>query len=137
MFLMLSLLIAMLTTTYEGLLQKSAIFLYREKYNIMCSFEKGFSEKELQLMRTQYSTLKKVGNTSRFCFELEQTSDSWTNQERKQIVLLIVDPQIDFHPGGSLAVQGANEDSERISAFIRENVNEIQDIFVTLDSHHV
>jgi hypothetical protein len=137
MFLMLSLLIAMLTTTYEGLLQKSNIFLYREKYNIMCSFEKGFSEKELQIMRKQYSSLKKVGETSRFFFELEQTSDSWTNQERKQVVLLIVDPQIDFHPGGSLAVQGANEDSERIAAFIRKNVNAIQDIYVTLDSHHV
>lgn len=52
-------------------------------------------------------------------------------------ILLIVDPQMDFHPGGSLAVEGANEDSARTASLILENINEIDEIYVTLDSHHV
>ena len=44
-----------------------------------------------------------------------------------KIQLLIVDPQIDFHPAGeghlqagTLAVPGANEDSTRIATLIKE-----------------
>ena len=42
-----------------------------------------------------------------------------------------------YHPEGSLAVTGANEDSARIAQMIRTNMTDIDDIFVTLDSHHV
>jgi nicotinamidase-related amidase len=55
----------------------------------------------------------------------------------KKTVLLIIDPQVDFHPGGSLAVNGADEDSKRAAEMINNNINEIDEIFVTLDSHHV
>lgn len=65
----------------------------------------------------------------------------------KHLALLIIDPQIDFHPEGgegalyhargSLAVEGANEDSSRIASFIQDHIHCIDDIFVTLDSHHV
>jgi hypothetical protein len=51
--------------------------------------------------------------------------------------LLIVDPQVDFHEGGSLAVAGANADAERLEAFIGAHLDEITSIFVTLDSHQV
>jgi nicotinamidase-related amidase len=53
------------------------------------------------------------------------------------IVLLLIDPQIDFHEGGSLAVPGATADSERIAQMISEHGEEIDEIYVTLDSHHV
>eukprot|EP01006_Ploeotia_vitrea_P008380 TRINITY_DN19910_c0_g1_i1.p1 TRINITY_DN19910_c0_g1~~TRINITY_DN19910_c0_g1_i1.p1 ORF type:complete len:272 (-),score=34.04 TRINITY_DN19910_c0_g1_i1:152-967(-) len=55
---------------------------------------------------------------------------------------LIIDPQNDFHPkseyhgDGSLAVQGANEDSERVAKLIREHSDKIDHIVITLDSHH-
>ena len=52
------------------------------------------------------------------------------------VTLLIIDPQVDFHPGGSLAVQGANEDSERIANLIRSQGGKISKIVITLDSHH-
>ena len=52
-------------------------------------------------------------------------------------ILLIVDPQIDFHPGGSLAVAGANEDSARTASLILSNINDIDEIYVTMDSHNV
>jgi len=61
-------------------------------------------------------------------------------------ILLIIDPQIDFHeeggsgksyhPQGSLAVPGANEDSTRVSLMILNHLDEIDSIYVTLDSHH-
>lgn len=49
--------------------------------------------------------------------------------------MLIIDPQVDFHPGGSLAVDSANEDSDKIAAFIESHLDEISQINVTLDSH--
>lgn len=51
--------------------------------------------------------------------------------------LLIVDPQLDFHEDGSLAVPGANADAERIARLVTDHPDEIDEIFVTLDSHHV
>ena len=60
-----------------------------------------------------------------------------TKQPKKGNILLIIDPQNDFHPGGSLAVNGANEDSERTADFIMANINKIDEIVVTLDTHHV
>ncbi|CAM9434518.1 unnamed protein product [Discosporangium mesarthrocarpum] len=50
--------------------------------------------------------------------------------------LLIIDPQNDFHPGGSLAVSGSDADAERIAAVIDDHAEDIAEIFVTLDSHH-
>ena len=57
-------------------------------------------------------------------------------QKQSKNVLFIIDPQNDFHPGGSLGVPGANEDSARIADFIRDNVTKIDEIYVSLDSHH-
>ena len=50
--------------------------------------------------------------------------------------LVIIDPQVDFHEGGSLGINGATDDSTRIAAFIRKNIDKIDNIFVTLDTHH-
>lgn len=51
--------------------------------------------------------------------------------------LVIIDPQNDFcDPHGALFVPGAKEDMERLAQFIRANVERIDDIHVTLDSHH-
>ena len=54
--------------------------------------------------------------------------------------MLIIDPQLDFHDSysfhGSLAVPHAEEDAARISKLIRDNINDIDHIIVTLDSHH-
>ncbi len=54
-----------------------------------------------------------------------------------KFTLLIIDPQVDFHPGGSLGIPTANEDSERTAGFILDNMDNIEQIIVTLDSHHV
>mmetsp|Transcript_10619 Transcript_10619/g.12775 ORF Transcript_10619/g.12775 Transcript_10619/m.12775 type:complete len:489 (+) Transcript_10619:252-1718(+) len=49
--------------------------------------------------------------------------------------LLIIDPQNDFHPGGSLAVENADEDAARIKALIEKELTNLSEIYVTLDSH--
>lgn len=49
--------------------------------------------------------------------------------------MLIIDPQIDFHPGGSLAIPTAHEDAARITDLIRTHGGKIDDICVSLDTH--
>lgn len=55
--------------------------------------------------------------------------------ESGNVTLLIIDPQNDFHPGGSLPIPSADEDAQRIAAFIKKRGHEIDRIVITLDSH--
>lgn len=51
--------------------------------------------------------------------------------------LLIIDPQNDFcDPKGSLFVNGADKDMERLASFIKTKGDSLRSIHVTLDSHH-
>lgn len=50
--------------------------------------------------------------------------------------LFIIDPQKDFMPGGALGVPGADKDMKRLADFIKLNKDAINNIIVTLDSHH-
>jgi len=52
---------------------------------------------------------------------------------RARNLLLIIDPQVDFHEGGSLAVPGASADSKRTADMIK--TKRFDNIMVTLDSH--
>lgn len=55
---------------------------------------------------------------------------------KKKVALLIIDAQNDFcDPKGSLFVDGAVEDNERLSKFIVDNKEDINFIGCTLDSH--
>ncbi|MEE4260373.1 MAG: hypothetical protein V2I62_11465 [Bacteroidales bacterium] len=55
-----------------------------------------------------------------------------------QIELLIIDPQYDFcNPNGSLFVPGAEEDMPRLAKMVTRLKKKIDDIHVTLDSHHL
>merc|ERR1719197_1056957 len=51
------------------------------------------------------------------------------------VCVLIIDPQVDFCEGGSLAVPGANADCERLGAWISANQDKISNITISLDSH--
>ena len=57
-------------------------------------------------------------------------------EDHDDAALFIIDPQNDFHEGGSLAVAGATEDSKRIADLIERHPFEIDHIFVSLDAHH-
>jgi nicotinamidase-related amidase len=55
-----------------------------------------------------------------------------------RVELLIIDPQQDFcNPQGSLFVEGADKDIERITTMINRLNTKIDDIHVTLDSHRL
>ncbi len=56
----------------------------------------------------------------------------------KNTALLIIDAQFDFcDPTGALFVPGAENDVERIANFILSNSENIDQIYVTLDTHQV
>lgn len=56
---------------------------------------------------------------------------------RQRLEFLIIDPQVDFcDPNGALFVKGADEDSIRLGNTIKRLKNRIDDIHVTLDTHH-
>ncbi|OWZ20888.1 hypothetical protein PHMEG_0004638 [Phytophthora megakarya] len=49
--------------------------------------------------------------------------------------MLVIDQQVSFHPGGSLAIATANEDAARIAAFISNHTSELNQVVLTMDSH--
>jgi len=55
-----------------------------------------------------------------------------------QVQLLVIDPQIDFcDPHGALAVAGADQDMARLARMIERLAPRLDQIHVTLDSHHL
>jgi len=61
------------------------------------------------------------------------------SQVKGGTTLLLIDVQKDFHPGGSLAIDSASEDAERITNIIRRSLKEstsIDRLVATMDSHH-
>ena len=57
----------------------------------------------------------------------------------KNIHLLIIDPQVDFcdPQNGTLYVKGSEDDISRLSLMLDKMIPKLQDIHVTLDSHHL
>lgn len=57
----------------------------------------------------------------------------------QRIELLIIDPQVDFcdPERGALYVPGAEHDMKRLATMIRRVKDKLDDIHVTLDSHHL
>lgn len=55
-----------------------------------------------------------------------------------RVELLVIDPQNDFvQPNGALYVNGADADMTRLAAMVQRIGKKLDDIHVTLDSHHV
>jgi nicotinamidase-related amidase len=53
------------------------------------------------------------------------------------INLFIIDPQVDFcNPYGSLFVPGSDYDMIKLSKFMSKNIDKINNLFVSLDTHH-
>jgi cytoskeletal protein CcmA (bactofilin family)/nicotinamidase-related amidase len=65
--------------------------------------------------------------------------EDWEDDEEtppSRVSLFIIDPQTDFHSSGTCPVPNADEDAEMIAEFIMQNIRIIDEIYVTLDSHH-
>lgn len=57
-----------------------------------------------------------------------------------RVVLFIMEPQVDFYPGGKCGCKGASDDTEaaeRLADFIHAHMDDIDEIVVSLDSHNV
>jgi len=98
---------------------------------------------------------------TRYLFEMQSISHSWCDNtvpqstttatsttaeastsalapaEVRKTSLFIIDPQSDFHPGGSLAIPAAGDDSLRIAQMIDDfGSDSIHDIYVSMDTHN-
>ncbi len=61
---------------------------------------------------------------------------SHAHRDGRRMILLLVDPQIDFiHPDGSLSVPGAVADTRRTIEWIYRHIESITSIAASLDSH--
>lgn len=55
-----------------------------------------------------------------------------------RIEMLVIDPQVDFcDPQGALFVKGADKDMSRLAKMVHRLAPKLDDIHVTLDSHHL
>ncbi len=55
-----------------------------------------------------------------------------------KVDLLVIDPQYDFcDPNGSLYVKGAEKDMERLADMINRVGDKLNDVHVTMDTHHL
>lgn len=54
---------------------------------------------------------------------------------REKVLLLGIDVQIDFMDNGALGVPGAHEDVKRLCEFIYNNIDNISNIAVSIDTH--
>lgn len=230
---MLNLLIAMMSSTYEKYNSYNDSLLLMEKYNIMSCMERSMMEEERQKMRIKYCSVRDVstdvhvkkgeedgkpphlikdkiphgrqssnisdddGSVAKsnrnliaknvkqpsmktiadqqrnesvkqlrkkaksYSYEYQEVMENWwsaealnqdVNDDIRETALFIIDPQNDFHAEGgklnahnpmdahhgqgSLAVNGANEDSRRIAEMIIKNIEHIHEIFVSMDSHY-
>jgi len=88
-----------------------------------------------------------MADYTQYLFQIEEKADYWNYNgrtdekgERKKVSqctsVLIIDPQVDFHRGGTFPIEGAHHDSKRIASMIRKNKHLIHNIFVTLESRH-
>jgi nicotinamidase/pyrazinamidase len=86
-------------------------------------------------LQKQQETQTKMSATSSNT-RRERHVKSSKKMTKPAIGVLLVDPQKDFHEGGSLAVAGATADAQRVAKVIRSRAGAISNIYVTLDSHH-
>ena len=60
-----------------------------------------------------------------------------SSSDERRILLLLIDPQVDFvHADGSLSVPGAVDDARRTIEWLFNNLEQVTDIVVSLDSHY-
>ena len=74
--------------------------------------------------------------------EMKQNSPEKIQIPRRQyrVVLFIMEPQIDFYPGGKCGIKNSSQDSEAaeiLADFINCHMDDIDEIVVTLDAHNV
>jgi len=67
--------------------------------------------------------------------------------DKEKTILLIIDPQKDFHDtkivqpdykyAATLPVSGSTKNAKEIAKMIKDHVTDIDEIYITLDTHHV
>jgi nicotinamidase/pyrazinamidase len=77
-----------------------------------------------------------VPNTQQAIAEGAALGLSFAESDNRKVLLLLVDPQVDFiHTDGSLSVPGAVDDTQRTIEWIFRNVSQLTAVSASLDSH--
>jgi nicotinamidase/pyrazinamidase len=77
-----------------------------------------------------------VPNTAAVVAQAQAAGLPPADQDKRRVILLLVDPQVDFiHQDGALSVPGAVDDTRRTIAWICRHVRQITAIAASLDSH--
>ena len=58
------------------------------------------------------------------------------HSDTKSVLLVIIDAQDDFMPGGSLAVPNADADMKRLTKWMYDNLSKITQVAVSIDTHN-
>jgi nicotinamidase-related amidase len=58
------------------------------------------------------------------------------HEDAKNTLVILIDYQQDFMPGGALGVPGADEDVKRVTKWMYDNMSEITTIAVSIDTHN-
>ena len=98
-------------------------------------------------MKTKYEQIVNAGNIATFggaqdipeIISLgEQENFTPASQDKKKVLLLVIDVQNDFMEGvGSLPVQGSKGDVERVTRWMYKNTDKITQVICSLDSHSI
>lgn len=97
------------------------------RYDKIVNEERIATRQSREEIRKSLQEVYKLGN---------QEKVSPAKEDKKKILLMLIDPQNDFMPGiGSLPVEGAREDIKRITEFIYRNIKSITKIMCTQDTH--
>ncbi|KAF4323031.1 hypothetical protein JM18_000714 [Phytophthora kernoviae] len=100
---------------------------------------RGITVKKVLLRAVEVLMLRYVAHHVMLHFQTTPTFEQAAQQAGAipsgGLCVLVIDQQVDFHPGGSLAIPTANEDAARIAAFIVKHTDKLQQVVLTLDSH--
>lgn len=71
--------------------------------------------------------------------EIQRSPEKPPPRRQYRVVLFIMEPQVDFYPGGKCGAKGGNDiaAAERLADFINSHMDDIDEIVVSLDSHNV
>jgi nicotinamidase-related amidase len=77
-----------------------------------------------------------VPNTFEAVTQGQAAGLSPADQDRRRVLLLLVDAQVDFiHPDGALSVPGAVDDTRRTIEWLYRNLGQVTAVAASLDSH--
>jgi len=95
--------------------------------------QRGWTKVAYKLARVH--AMAKIRELEKRIADLQHQDSAAVATRPQTTCLLVIDPQVDFAEGGSLAVKGATDDAIRLAKWIDRQRSRLDNITVSLDSH--